>query len=234
MNNRSNLKRPLLHLLVASVLIGAILGIIIVLRNKWDWFEIRVILTTVTVAIASLCGLACDLSRTPRGRNLYPVGGLVLTFVAATMILIGMWADLESEWFWKSTASVSIFAVATVHVCLLSIARLTGNVNWVFLIACQVIYGLALLLCIMIIGEVENDRMFRVVMVVSICDAALTLVIPLLHRLGKTDANRSAMMMPVDERNVVAIDQELALLKKRIAELEALRSEIAGVAEDAV
>lgn len=54
MNKRSNLKRPLLYLLVASVLFGAALGIIIVLRNKWDWFEVRVILTTVTVAIASL------------------------------------------------------------------------------------------------------------------------------------------------------------------------------------
>jgi hypothetical protein len=76
--------------------------------------------------------------------------------------------------------------------------------------------------------------MFRVLAVVSIVDAALTLVIPLLHRIGKTDANRSAMMMPLDERNVVAIDQELVLLKKRISELEKLRDEIAGGAEDAV
>ena len=214
MNKRSNLKRPLLYLLVASVLFGAVLGIIIVLRNKWDWFEVRVILTTVTVAIASLCGLACDLSRTPRGRNLYPIGGLGLTFVAAGMILIGMWADLESKWFWKSTASVSIFAVATVHICLLSVAKLAGNFKWVFLIACQVIFGLALLLCVVVMWEVGNDRMYRFLAVISIVDAALTLVIPLLHRIGKTDANRSAMMMPVDERNVVALDQEIALLKK--------------------
>jgi hypothetical protein len=62
--------------------------------------------------------------------------------------------------------------------------------------------------------EVENDRMYRFLAVISIVDAALTLVIPLLHRIGKTDANRSAMMMPVDERNVVALDQEIALLKK--------------------
>lgn len=150
------------------------------------------------------------------------------------MILIGMWADLESEWYWKSTASVSIVAVATVHICLLSIAKLTGNFRWVFFIACQVIFGLALLLCVVVMWEVENDRMYRFLAVISIVDAALTLVIPLLHRIGKTDANRSAMMMPVDERNVVALDSEIALLKKRISDLEMLRSEIAGSVEDAV
>lgn len=72
MNNDRNLKRPLLYMLVGSVMLGAALGIIVVLRNTWGWFEVRVILTTITVAVSSLCGLACDLSRTPRGANLLP------------------------------------------------------------------------------------------------------------------------------------------------------------------
>ena len=232
MNDQRNLKRPLLYTLIGSVMLGAVLGIIIVLRNTWGWFEVRVILTTLTVAIASLCGLACDLSRTPRGANLLPSGGLLLTFVAAGMILIGMWCELESEGFWKTTASISIFAVATVHVCLLSIARLGGKFQWVFFIACQVIFGLAVLLSIMIIWEIDNDRMYRIIVVVSIVDAALTLVIPLLHRISKTDDRRKAMMTVLDERNVATIDQEISLLKKRITELEKLRSEIVGSADD--
>ena len=155
-----------------------------------------------------------------------------MTFAAASMILIGMWADLEVEWYWKSTASISIFGVATVHICLLSIAKLTGRFSWVFFVACQVIFGLALLLSIVILWEIENERMFRFLAVVAIMDAALTLVIPLLHRISKTEANRSEMMMPLDERNVVALDEEIALLKKRIFDLEKLRCEIAGSAED--
>ena len=70
--------------------------------------------------------------------------------------------------------------------------------------------------------------MYRFLAVLSILAAALTLVVPLLHRIGKTDANRSAMMMPLAERNVAAIDQEINLLQKRISELEKLRIEIAG------
>jgi len=234
MNDQRNLKRPLLYLLIGSVILGAGLGIIIVLLNTWGWFEVRVILTTITVAIASLCGLACDLSRTPRGRNLLPVAGLVLTFLSAGMILIGMWSEFEVEWYWKSTASVSIFAVATVVFCLLSIARLARRFRWVFFIACQLIYGLAALLSIMIFWEIEDDRMFRILVVLCIVDAALALVIPLLHRISKTDDDGTAVMTALDERNVAAIDQEVAQLKKRLAHLEIIRSEIAGNEEDVI
>lgn len=227
MNDRGSLNRTLLYFLVGSVLIGAVLGIVIVLRNKWGWFEFRVILTAVTVAIASLCGLACDASRTPRGRNLLPITGLVLTFLAAAMTLAGVWSDFfDCTWYAKATACVSIFAVATVHVCLLSIARLAPRFGWVFLIACQVIYGLAILLAVMVVWEIDEEPMFRFVAAVSIVDAALTLVIPLLHRISRTEADREAMITPLDQRSVAAVDEELATLRKRIADLERLRSEI--------
>lgn len=226
MHGSRNLKRPLLYLLVGSVLLGAVLGIIIVLRNTWGWFEVRVILTTITIAIASLCGLACDLSRTPRGANLLPRGGLLVTFLAAGLILFGMWSDLDSESFWKTTTIVSIFAVATVHVCLLSIARLASRFRWVFFVTCQVIYGLAVLLSVIVIWELDDERMFRFVASVSIVDAALTLVIPILDRIGKTEKTQEATTTPLDERNLAAIDEEIVLLKKKIADLEKLKSDI--------
>jgi hypothetical protein len=226
MNGQSNLKRPLLYSLVGSVVLGALLGIVLVLRNTWGWFEVRVILTTITVAIASLCGLACDLSRTPRGANFLPRGGLVLTLVAAGLILAGMWTDLNKDEFWKFTISVSIFAVATVHICLLSIAQLAKRFRWVYFVACQVIYGLAVLLSVIVFWELENERMFRFVAMISIVDAALTLVIPLLHRISRTDDNHAHIAAPMAARNLAAIDDEIATLKKRIVELEKLRLEM--------
>jgi hypothetical protein len=226
MYGQSNLKRPLLYSLVGSVVLGALLGIVLVLRNTWGWFEVRVILTTITVAIASLCGLACDLSRTPRGANILPRGGLVLTLVAAGLILAGMWTDLNKDEFWKFTISVSIFAVATVHICLLSIAQLAKRFRWVYFIACQVIYGLAVLLSVIVFWELENERMFRFVAMISIVDAALTLVIPLLHRISRTDDNHAHIAAPIAARNLAAIDDEIATLKKRIVELEKLRLEM--------
>ena len=226
MNSQSNLKRPLLYALVGSVVLGALLGIALVMQNTWGWFEVRVMLTTVTVAIASLCGLACDLSRTPRGANILPRCGLLLTLVAASLILVGMWTDMNKDGFWKVTASVSIFAVATVHICLLSIARLAKRFRWVYFVACQVIYGLAVLLSVIVFWVLENERMFRFVAMISIVDAALTLVIPLLHRISRTDDLQATIAGPMAARNVAAIEVEIGALKKRIAELEKLRLEM--------
>ena len=107
------------------------------MRNEWDWFEIRVILATIT--IASVCGLACDLSRMPRDTNRLVLVGLLLTILAAVMILVDMWFDIYSGGYSKATAIVTVFAVGTVHVCLFSIARLAARFRWVFILTCQVV-----------------------------------------------------------------------------------------------
>ena len=211
---------------------GAILGIFLVLLNKWGWFEIRIILTTAVIAGASVAGLACDLARTPRGKNLLVNLGLGLTMFGSVLLLYGIWIETHSETYWQTTISVIIFAVATVHVCLLSIARLAAKFRWVYLVACQVIFGLASLLCIMIFGEIDNERLIQFVGVLAIIDAALTMIIPLLHRISKADTTvQTELLSPLNERNIAAIDHELAQLHSRVAELEKLRTEITGESE---
>jgi hypothetical protein len=81
----------------------------------------------------------------------------------------------------------------------------------------------------MIVWEIDDDRMLRFVVTVAIIDAALTLVVPLLHRISRTDADDGARIQTLlEERSLDALDQEIAKLKKRIEKLEAVRSEIAG------
>ncbi|TWT79590.1 hypothetical protein CA13_09940 [Planctomycetes bacterium CA13] len=226
MSDSRGLKKPLLYALIVSVLLGAILGILLVLRNTWGWLEVRVMLTTVVIAVASLCGLACDLSKTPFGLNLLPKAGLVMTGITAAMLLLGMWGDVDSEVYWKISAVVSIFGVATVHVCLLSIARLVGRFQWVYWIGCQVIFGLAVLLATIIFGEIESEGIWRLVATMSIVAAAITLVIPILHRIGRMESSREDLLMPVDRRNIASIDEEIACMEKELARMQRLRKEI--------
>ena len=224
----SNLKRPLLYALIVSVMFGAALGIIVVLRNQWGWFEIRVILTTVIIAAASILGLACDLSKVPVGKNVLPNLGLALTGVSAVMLLIGMWAEVEEVWFWKTAIASSIFAVATIHVCLLSIAKLVSRFRWVFFVASQAVFGFATLLAVIILAELESEGLWRFVAVASIVVAALTLVIPILHRIGRMESKSTDLLMPLDQRNLASIDTEIASLQKQIAKLEKVRAKIVG------
>ena len=226
MNEHRSFKKPLLYALVASVVFGAVLGIVLVLRNTWGWYETRVMLTTVIVAVASVFGLACDLSKTPFGSNWLPKTGLLLTALTAVMLLAGLWLDFESDEFWRSVIVVTVFCVATVHVSLLSIARLTGNYRWVYLIGCQVIYGLAGLISAIVLFSIESDALWRFVAALTIVDAAITLIIPILHRIARMGTKRDELLMPVDERNVASIDSEIDKLRKQIAKLEKLRSEI--------
>lgn len=224
----STLKKPLLYSLVISVILGAVLGIVVVLRDTWGWYEVRIILTTITVAVASLCGLACELSKVSVGRDLLPKGGRILTGIAGVAILAAMWTDCETEWIWKGIAAVSIFAVATVHVCLLSIAKLTRRFQWVFFVGWQAIYGLAALLAAMVLLEIDVEGLWRFVAVLSIVNAAITLVIPILHRIGRMESNRHELLMPLEKRNVAAIAEEIERLQARIAKLEKMKAELGG------
>lgn len=226
MTDTRSLKKPLLYALIASVVFGAVLGITLVFRNRWGWFETRVMLTTIVIAVASLCGLACDLSKLPFGANLLPRAGLLLTAIAAALLLLGMWVDFYSEAYWKTTSIVCIFAVATVHVCLLSIARLVGRFRAVGFIGNQLVYGLAVMLAIVIVGEVQSTLIWRFIAALSIVVAAVTLVIPILHRIGRMEANNEDLLMPNDQRSVAAIDQEISRLRQQIAQLEKVRAAI--------
>ncbi len=184
------------------------------------------VLTTLVIASASLCGLAADLSRTPRGLNLLPKTGLLLTLVASGLILVGIWSEITEAAFWKTVFCLSTFAIATVHVCLLSIAHLAPRFRWVFYIAVQVIYGLAALLSVLVIWEIGEPGVYRLAAAVAIVDAALSLVIPLLHRISRSEHKAGDLGTPIEQRNLAAIDDEISRLQERITELEKLKSQL--------
>lgn len=231
-DTENRVKRVLLYSLIVSVILGAALGLFIVLRGEWSWYEVRIVLTTIVIAAGSILGLACDLSKVPCSANLLPRTGMLLTIIATILGLFGIWAesliDTFEEGYWKSTAITIAFAVATVHVCLLSIAKLAGGFRYVYYIATQVIFGVASLIAAMVLFELDGESFFRPLAALSIIAVALTLIIPLLHRISRSRHSASAydLATPLEERNLAAIDTEIASLRERIAKLEKLRVEL--------
>lgn len=219
-----SLRRFALYSLVGSVAIGALLAIFFVLANTWGWFEIRIILTMTLVAGASLCTMACEVARTPKGWNVLPFSGFALTAVSTLLLSVGVWTDFRGDLYWQIAGSLATFAVATVHVCLLSVVPLSGKFKWVFFIAMQVIYGLATLVFFAIFEFAKEADVVRPLIVLSIIATALSLVIPLLSRISKTEDPQLPMASPLDLRNVEAIDREIEFHRNRIVELEKLRA----------
>ena len=121
-----------------------------------------------------------------------------------------------------------MFAVACAHLSLLSMARLADQFRWSLAAAYVVILGVATLIVVLILRERYDAGMFQLLGVAAIVDAAITIVIPILHRLSRDEisgaADTTATAAPSASR-VAEIDGEIARLRQRIAELERLKGQ---------
>ena len=219
-------KRAFWYSLIASVLLSAFLGIATVLSGKFGWVEFRIMLTTGTIALGSMCGLACGAYLGTKPGRILPIAGIGLAILAAAMIILGIWIPGISIEFWKLTASCCVFAVACAHLSLLSMARLADWFQWSLAAAYFVIFGVASLIVAMIFFEISETGMFQLLGVAAIVDAAMTILVPLFHRLSRSELSATSDIIP--SVDIAAIDAEVATLKNRIAELEGAKRAATG------
>ena len=120
-----------LYMLIASVAISAVVGIGVLLIGDFGSLEIRVLMTTLTVTVTSILGLACGAYFESGRWRALPLAGIVLAIAAAVMTFFIIWdvAD-DSEIFLKSTATVTLLALSCSHLSLLSLARLDKRFAW--------------------------------------------------------------------------------------------------------
>lgn len=218
------LKKLFLYALIGSVSVSAVLGILVILIGDFGEFEGRVLLSSLTISGASLCGLSCGAALDVKRAQVLPVCGIGLAALAALMIITGIWSEAHSEVFWKSTATVAIFAAACSHMALLLLARLSPKYAWSSWVAYGAVYGVALIITVMMWAEVGEEPMFRLLGVAAILDGAITILIPVFHRLSRADIE----LLPTDTGpTLVEIDSEIAQLQSRLDELERLREQVA-------
>jgi len=215
------LRRLFLYVHIAAVACSAFIGIGQILTGNDDDF--RVLLTAVVVAVASICGLACGSAWESKRARVFPLGGLALTLVGAVCLLVMIWVPrpLNSpEWFLKSTAIVCINAVALSHISLLCVARLAPRYSWALLVAIIAILAVATSVSAMVIAENADEWVLRWVAVAVIIDAVMSVLIPIFHLLSREDARGQSRN---DTPSLAVIDEEIARLELRLAELRRLR-----------
>lgn len=214
-----NLRRLFLYLLIGSIGLSALIGIGVLLFGNFGSIEVRVLFTTLTVTVTSIFGLACGAYlETRRGRYL-PITGIALSIVAALMCFLIIWDVLDdNEVFIKSFLTVTMIAAACSHLSLLSLARLDNKFSWTRIAAvmCVVLLCTILLYIMWFEPEGDSDLIYRILGVLGILIASITVVTPILHKLSSKD----------DESESEKIDAEIERLKAQISELEKRRSEI--------
>lgn len=212
-----NLKKFFLYLLIGSVALSAILGIGVILLGDFGEFEMKILLTTLTVTITSILGLACGACLEAKRGKILPYAGIGFAIISAALFIFFIWDGFTNEeTLIKIAMSVLILAVSCSHISLLSIARLDKRFLWSRYAVHVSIWSLTAILIYLIWIEKDysSDLIPRVLGVLSIIIAALTIVTPIFHKLSRQTTKTED------------IDAEIEKLKARIAELELQRAEL--------
>ena len=212
-----NLRRIFLYTFIVSVALSAAIGIGVLLFGNFGHIEARVLMTTLSVTITSILGLACGAYfETGRGRAL-PIAGIILSVAAGLMSFSIIWNALDrNEVFIKSFLTATMLGAACAHLSLLSLARLDRRFAWSRVTAFVCVSLLcAISLYILWLEPIGgSDLIYRILGVLGILVGAVTILTPVLHKLSST------------EPDVEALDKEIERMKQRLAELELERSRL--------
>ena len=212
-----NLRKIFLYTLIISVAVSAVLGIGVVLFDSFGDFQSRVLMTTFTITLTSILGLACGAYYESKRSKGLPVAGIAFSLIAAMLGIYLIWAgDRGVDAVWKSAATASLLATSLALLCLVSLATLDKRFAWSRYLIYTSVTLLSAILLFILWFEPENSGDFvpRLIAVLSIVIASLTVMTPVFHRLSQK------------ETGVAEIDAEIEKLRTRIAELEEKRAEL--------
>ena len=120
-----DLRRSFLYLLIASVAVSAVFAIAVILFGDFGDFEVRVMMTTLTLTAASILGLACGAAIEAGKARIHPYAGIAAAILSALALFLIIWNVFDDyKIYIKSTMTVVIVAVVCSHLSLLALARL--------------------------------------------------------------------------------------------------------------
>ena len=211
-------KALFLYALIGSIALSAAVGIVVILFGDFGELAIKVLLTTLTITITSILGLACGAYLETGKGKVIPVTGILLALVCCGLWVYLVWNPSGNEAFFaKLLLSLTLGASSCAHISLLALASLDRRFLWSRYAAHITVWSLTAYLLFLIwnveaIGEMSS----RIIGVLSIVVAALTVITPVLHKLSSNDAS------------VANIDAEIDRLKARIEGLEAKKASMTG------
>ena len=213
--NDLNTKRAFLYLLIVSVGLSALIGIAVLIVGNFGDFEIKVLLTTVTITVTSILGLACGAYlETGRGRVI-PIAGIIIAVVSCVLWIVLVWhGTVHEDFYAEMLMSLTLLSATCAHISLLSLANLDRQFLWSRYAFHIADWTLTAYLLFLIWNDkwIDSDSTPRIIGVLSIIVAALTLVTPIFYKLSAGEATTTS------------IDAEIERLRDQIDLLEAKKA----------
>lgn len=229
-----NAKKIFLYLLACSILLSALMGIWAIVSDEFGDLQVKILLMTLTIVGTSILGLACGaFLESPQNLRLKPIPkiGIVCAVVCAlaSFWLIWEYSGASEKISFKLFFVSLIFAFSLAQLSLLSMARLAKRFVWSLAAAYAVILILDSIFSAIIIFELFGDDglVLRLIGVLSVVAASLTVMIPIFHWLSRSE------FLEFESTTVGKINAEIDRLKAQISQLEK-QKEDARTTNDAV
>lgn len=193
MTKRLSLTKALLGSLIVALSLSALTGIYIFIVGDFGEMEIKTLITTLSLSFFSMTSLSCTVVLERKRVVWLAAPGLVLSSIGLVWSLVMIWTEWETEFAGKTMVVLVLLAVSFAQSCLLELAPLKGRLLWVFVATVACIFTLAAVLSTMLIFELDDEFLMRLVGVLGILDTAGTLSVPILYKLGgkaPTEARR--------------------------------------------
>jgi hypothetical protein len=193
-----SMTRFALYALIGSVTISGLLGVMAILSGGGD-LQNRILATTSTISVASLCALSCAALWERKKERFLPVSGIALTLLAALLVIIAVWANGHNDPYMRFMICVIAFAVASSHLSLLSLANLAGGFRWGLVSAYVGDYLLAALVAwITEVGRAPSAFELKTIAILSIAVASISILIPIFHRLSASAIREAALPLTAE------------------------------------
>lgn len=183
--NPKETKRLFLKLFIGFLCLTALIAVVTVLSGDFGQFQLKVLASTFSISASCICCMSCAVFIDKHKRKELGLLGMLFSLIAAVLVITGVWSEDGGQYFWKTTASFILFAVAFAHAFLLLIPVLDEKHRWSQKLSCLFIAILTVQILIAIWNEIDNQDYYRLLAVVSIIVVLLTLVIPILLKIRK-------------------------------------------------
>ncbi len=191
----TEIRKLSLRIFLGFLGLTALIAIISVLRGKFGELQFKILATTFAISAASICSMSCAAFIEKRKLLELGLAGIALSVVAAILVIVGIWAEIDSDEYWKTTITVIVSAVAFAHSFLLVLPELDDKQKWVQPASAVSIGVLALQIIAAVWGEIDYEGYYRILAVVAIIVGLETLAIPILMKLRKGNIQKKEKLV---------------------------------------
>lgn len=204
----TRLRQASLYAVVLFLSLSALVAVVSLLTGQFGEVQVKIILTTLTISAASVCGMACLAFVEKHGRAALGGVGVICAVIAALMSILGIWriSDVSTE-YWKITLTFVVASVAIAHMLLLHVPALPAGWRWNqhalilfdLTLAAQVVFAMW--------DETSSSGFYRFMGVITVFVVLFTLIIPIGSRLTG-GARKHATLALTHEEDDIYHDRE--------------------------